>query len=549
MRLSVSLPTWDATVGYEEGKDWVVQKMSMGYPRFFIHPSIRALEQAILARFVATGNGDAAPGAGTQASAMLFPSRKGAAVCCDFMLSRLADTEEQSQIRTLELQTRESDASVLSSASPLASECFAVIFPSGYYPLAKQVWQHGGEGISSRRAEFLLGALQDGRLDLRESQPGATPAENIVNGQRSNGTQVLDERMTRRNGCSEVHTGIQIRKPGISNEVKIQLRQRLAEAFNHAREAGLSPISDSIGSSRVTAGDVFLFPTGMSAIFNTHQLLLNTMDEGHTKKSVCFGFPYVDTYKILQKWGPGAVFYGRAAPEELDELEVLLRSGSERILALFTEFPNNPLLGSPDLQRIRALADEYHFAVVIDDTIGTCINVDVLPLADVVVTSLTKTFSGSSDVMAGSAVLNPRSRFYARLKRVLTKSYEEGNLWSEDALVLERNSRDFAERVTTVNRRTEAAVAFLKQSPLGMLFPLLTLSSYTHTAANYEVVKEIYYPLYSPSKSCFDRHKNVNGGYGGLFSVVFHELERAKAFFDTLDVMKGPSLGTNFTLW
>lgn len=31
--VSVSLPTWKACVGYEEGEDWVVSKMKNGYPR------------------------------------------------------------------------------------------------------------------------------------------------------------------------------------------------------------------------------------------------------------------------------------------------------------------------------------------------------------------------------------------------------------------------------------------------------------------------------------------------------------------------------------
>ena len=31
--VSVSLPTWKANVGYEEGEDWVLSKMQTGYPR------------------------------------------------------------------------------------------------------------------------------------------------------------------------------------------------------------------------------------------------------------------------------------------------------------------------------------------------------------------------------------------------------------------------------------------------------------------------------------------------------------------------------------
>jgi cystathionine gamma-synthase len=32
--VSVSLPTWRANVGYEEGEEWVISKMKTGYPRY-----------------------------------------------------------------------------------------------------------------------------------------------------------------------------------------------------------------------------------------------------------------------------------------------------------------------------------------------------------------------------------------------------------------------------------------------------------------------------------------------------------------------------------
>lgn len=111
-------------------------------------------------------------------------------------------------------------------------------------------------------------------------------------------------------------------------------------------------------------------------------------------------FPYIDTLKILEKFGPGCLFYGFGSSEELDDLEKRLQQG-ERFLAFFCEFPGNPLLKSPDLTRIRQLADQYVFAVVVDETIGNFLNVHVLPYADIVVSSLTKVFSGDSNVMGG----------------------------------------------------------------------------------------------------------------------------------------------------
>jgi len=199
--------------------------------------------------------------------------------------------------------------------------------------------------------------------------------------------------------------------------------------------------------------------------------------------SHCYRFPYIDTLKILEKFGPGCYFYGFGSQEELDELEQRLEAG-EQLLALFCEFPSNPLLVAPDLARISKLASKYDFAVVVDETIGTLLNVHVLPYADIVVSSLTKIFSGDCNVMGGwyvtysiylvgilltqlSLTLNPRGRYYDTLRATLKKVYED-NYWGEDAVFLERNSRDFVTRVDRINTNAEAVCDVLLNHPRGM---------------------------------------------------------------------------------
>lgn len=127
-----------------------------------------------------------------------------------------------------------------------------------------------------------------------------------------------------------------------------------------------------------------------------------------------FSFPYTDTLKILNKWGPGCHFLGTGGSEDINALEKILVEAEEnpdepRILALFCEFPSNPLLRSPDLVRIRELADKYGFFIVVDETIGNFINVEVVTFADIVVSSLTKIFSGDANVMGGRLVCVPYS--------------------------------------------------------------------------------------------------------------------------------------------
>ena len=67
--------------------------------------------------------------------------------------------------------------------------------------------------------------------------------------------------------------------------------------------------------------------------------------------------------------------------------------------------------------------------------------------------------------------------------------------------------------------------------------------------ADTSIVKDIYYPKYSPTRSFYDDFRHPAGGYGGLLSVTFRTTAEAVTFFDVIEVAKGPSLGTNFTLW
>ncbi|KAL2001247.1 hypothetical protein VTN02DRAFT_1978 [Thermoascus thermophilus] len=538
--VSVSLPTWRASVGYEEGEEWVVSKMQCGYPRFFVHPSIRNLAREIVRRY---GDPDGE-------SATLFPSPKTALVCHSFLVSKVSP-EDTDKVRVLNFvpSPRAAAATADTDGSPnVTSRLSCVLYPQKYAPIAKQVWQHTGDGISSRRSEFCLKALEDGYLvEDKKSSPVDVMSQRLCKGPRRyqktgslNGTlkEVLPSaaKETVSSPASkdvpdkgEYAQFIEERfgrnlSPSLADRAKLAVRRRIAGSLT--ADVDLSEALETTSSDGRIAGltedDVFLFPTGMSSIFNIHQILLHARGP---MKSICFGFPYIDTLKILEKWGPGCLFYGHAASEDLDDLERRLSSG-EKFLALFTEFPGNPLLKSPDLKRIRALANKYGFAVVVDETVGNFLNVNVLPYADVVVSSLTKIFSGDSNVMGGSAVINPHGHYYLDLKRCLASEYED-NLWAEDAVFLERNSRDFVSRIERINATTEAVTAVLKASPL---------------------VKEVYYPKYSPTRSFYEDCRNPSGGYGGLFSVTFHSNAEAVAFFDTLEVMKGPSLGTNFTL-
>lgn len=268
--------------------------------------------------------------------------------------------------------------------------------------------------------------------------------------------------------------------------------------------------------------DVYLYPSGMGAL---HAALSAVQQRTPNAKTAQLGFPYVDVLKIQTVRGPGAHFMPAGDAADVARVGALLAAG-EPLAGVICEFPGNPLLRGADLPRLAALLRPHGVPLIVDDTPGTFYNVDALAYADIVVSSLTKAFSGAGDVLAGSLVINPRSPLYDALKAAVHSAYED-TLWGEDAVVLERNSRDFPERMAQVNATTEALCAALR----------------THPA-----VEHLFYPQYEIPE-LYAQVKKPGGGYGGLFSLVLKDgAVTAPVFYDNLRVSKGPSLGNNFTM-
>jgi cystathionine gamma-synthase len=69
-----------------------------------------------------------------------------------------------------------------------------------------------------------------------------------------------------------------------------------------------------------------------------------------------------------------------------------------------------------------------------------------------------------------SAILNPRGKYYSVLKSGWEREYED-NYWAEDAIFMERNSRDYASRVERINHNAEAICELLLAHPRGTMQP------------------------------------------------------------------------------
>ncbi|CAK7266229.1 Cystathionine gamma-synthase [Sporothrix epigloea] len=585
--VSVSLPTWKANVGYEEGESWVLSKLTNGYPRFFIHNYIKAFAASVAKRFGQAGQ-----------TSVLFPNRAAAERCRDFMGKYATEASLLANLTIvhLALDSTNPESAPYRSLAPTIS---AVLMNPEAFPFAKQYWQHSGDGVSSRRAEYchklftqgLLVRVSDsespaqvpasaskvstpaspslpGMTSFRgpkryrrpmspvDGAPSASNLNAIASVSPATKTESSSHTVSPSAGGSEEDDDETARfleerfgrnlDLSFVNRAKSAIKRRIAGAMTAENDAdfehGSSPRpvatdSNFRGTADIQEEDVYLLPCGMNAIFNAHRFLLRARPDKAHLKSINFGFPYVDTLKILQKFGAGCLFYGHASEADLDDLENRLRAG-ERFLALFCEFPGNPLLTCPNVVRIRKLADEYDFAVVIDETIGTFANINVLPYADIVVSSLTKIFSGDCNVMGGSLVLNRhRNSLFPKLKEAASLEYDPNSFWPEDAIFMERNSRDFAARVHRINANAQTICDVLRASPI---VKQLNYPKYVPSLANYEACR-----IGATADASQGQHV---GGYGGLLSFCFYHKAQAIAFYDTVETAKGPSLGTNFTL-
>jgi cystathionine gamma-synthase len=305
------------------------------------------------------------------------------------------------------------------------------------------------------------------------------------------------------------------------------ISSRMAEAWlqgepepdaKQALQVVCERISDWAG---VPADCVRLFGSGMSSIHTVYRAIQRVVPG---RPSVQFGFPYVDTLKIQRDLGPGVHFYPWGSQYDLEQLATLLES--EPISAVFCEFPSNPLLSSPDLTGLSALCRRFDVPLVIDETLGTYVNVDLRPYADVLVTSLTKYFTGAGDVLAGALVMNPQSPWFERLQAAVGCEYEP-TLWGGDALVLAEYSADFPARVQQINRTAEAICEYCRAHP---------------------AVDRVYYPKYIEPDQ-YAAALRPGGGYGGLFSLLPKNPQRnSPLFYDALPFCKGPNLGTTFSL-
>lgn len=195
-------------------------------------------------------------------------------------------------------------------SAPLSIELHVVLFPAESFPLAKQFWQHTGLGISSRLADRCLSMIPEetpaaspvaprkptkpgNRHYAARSSPAPTPTSPTPPPFPSSQTAGSGDPEDLDATYLEERYGRNLPVESAAS-AKRALRRRIAgvlvrDSPSDWADVGKPDIelrASTRGVSEVTEDDVYLYPTGMSAIWSAHQLVLGARPPA---KSVCFG--------------------------------------------------------------------------------------------------------------------------------------------------------------------------------------------------------------------------------------------------------------------
>ena len=253
--------------------------------------------------------------------AFLFPCRSAAVNCVQFCYSQ-ATFPSESAPSIVNLYPNDEERPTIS----------AVLLSRNFTKTAKTFWQHTGEGISSRRAEYCHKAFEDGRLSAKnafkvgggdDGKAWETSCKGPKRYQKPQKKDVLsivgngetletfpvepqNSNLVERNGWEQLpQTAAPIREFveerfgrnldfSLSNRAKLAIRKRIAGALTanvdlaEALEASHTPTRTALVDG-FSEGDVYLFTCGMNSIYNSHRLLMACRGK---HKSISYGYAW-----------------------------------------------------------------------------------------------------------------------------------------------------------------------------------------------------------------------------------------------------------------
>jgi cystathionine gamma-synthase len=177
-----------------------------------------------------------------------------------------------------------------------------------------------------------------------------------------------------------------------------------------------------------------------------------------------------------------------------------------------------------DVPWLAALAREHGAMMVVDPSISSIYNVDVVPHADVVLNSLTKYAAPEGDVIAGAVAVTPHCPRAADLRDAIAAELEP--IHARDLARLAYQIGGYDDLVAQLNASARAVIEHLQRRPRG--------------------VRRLYWSMQESSRSNFLR---LARGPDRIGPVMSFEVEGdMAAFYAAIPLAKGPSFGMRTTL-
>lgn len=266
---------------------------------------------------------------------------------------------------------------------------------------------------------------------------------------------------------------------------------------------------------------------GMNAIDTAFRAVSELQASRGRTLWIQLGWVYLDTIALLKKFTASPTDY-IAIPDVFDRSAIarVFADKAERIAGVIAEVPTNPLIQTPDVAAIARLAHQTGARVILDPSISSPFSVDVLPHADVVVTSLTKYAANEGDLVAGLVVVNPAGA---------------------DAELL---SRAVAARIEPLYARDLARLAAqVSQAPAVLAQIQASVPKVVNFLSHHPAVKDVFWAEHAASRDNYQKVARAPGACGSMITFTLRgSLAAMEEFYDRVRVAKGPSFGIKTTL-
>jgi len=273
------------------------------------------------------------------------------------------------------------------------------------------------------------------------------------------------------------------------------------------------------------ATDIFLAPSGMNAIYAAFRAI-NALQAPRGRTAwLQLGWLYLDTIALLKKFTPDPArdYLRHGDVTDLAGLERVFAEHGSRLAGAVIEAPTNPLVQTPDVAAVAALARRHGVRLVLDPAISSPFNVDLLPYADVVAQSLTKYTAHEGDVIAGALVVNPTGPDATALRPLIAGCLEP--VHPRDLARLAMQIGTARDVVARINASTVQVAAFLESHP---------------------AVRRVWWALQPATRANYLKVARAPDAVGCMISFTLHaDMEK---FYDRVRLPKGPSFGMQTTL-